>query len=113
MQWCKRGISKAAWIAGIGFYLKTMVSSETPILLMSQDEYEQSILSTIYYIKRFDYSAILSELDLLIKRGKPEYKKELELALAEMKEYQYEHTLLRLTNIKKEMDRSTISVKPD
>lgn len=93
--------------------MSTVHDNEAPILMMTQDEYEQSILSTIYYIKRFDYSAILSELKLLIKRGKPEYKNELELALAEMKEYQYEQTLQRLTNIKKEMDTSTISVKTD
>ncbi len=91
----------------------TVRYSETPILLMTQDEYEQCILNTIYYIKRFDYTAILSELELLIKRGKPKHKKELELALAEIKEYQYENTLLRLTNIKKEMDTSAISVKHD
>jgi len=89
--------------------INAMLNNEDPSLPMTREEYEQSILNTIYYIKRFDYSAILGELELLIKRGNPEYRTQLELALSEMKDYQYESTLLRLTDIKKEMDKHIIS----
>ena len=81
--------------------------------LMTREEYEQSLMNAIYYIKRFDYAAILQELELMLKRGHPEYRMELELAMADIKGFQYENTLLRLLSIKKEMERMAISVKPD
>lgn len=74
--------------------------SKEVIISMTKDEYEQSILNTIYYIKRFEYDAIIHELEQLIVRGQKEFKKELENALMELKEYNYEKALGQLVNIK-------------
>ncbi|MDF2907641.1 MAG: response regulator receiver protein [Herbinix sp.] len=86
---------------------------EIPSLPMTGEEYEHSLTNAIYYIKRFDYVAILEELELLIKRGRPEYHTELKLALAELKDFQYENTLHRIAGIKKEMDQDAISAEAD
>ncbi len=92
---------------------KELLPKEMPSHLMTREEYEQSLMNAIYYIKRFDYTAILQELELLLKRGYPEYLTQLELAIADIKGFQYENTLLRLLNIKKEMKQKAISMKPD
>jgi CheY-like chemotaxis protein len=92
---------------------KELHLEELPSLPMTREEYEQSLTNAIYYIKRFDYAAILEELEILIKRGWPEYLTELELAMAEIKDFQYESTLLRLAGIKKEMDQCVISAEKD
>jgi CheY-like chemotaxis protein len=67
---------------------------------MSEKEYEQSLLNTIYYIKRFEYDAIIKELEKLIFRGLPDFKLEFEWILLEIKEYHYEKALIRIMNIK-------------
>jgi CheY-like chemotaxis protein/HPt (histidine-containing phosphotransfer) domain-containing protein len=67
---------------------------------MSKEEYEQSLLNTIYYIKRFEYDAIMKELELLILRGFMEFKQELELALADIKDFDYEKALERIIKLK-------------
>ncbi len=77
-------------------------------LLITNEEYEQSLAKVIYYIKRFDYVAILDELEVLIKRGGPEYKVVFEEALSAIRDFQYERALLLLTNIKKEMEHHAI-----
>lgn len=93
---------------------KVLIKEHEDIYLpLTKKEYEQSINNTIYYIKRYDYSAILVELELLSKRGKPEYKIEFELALNEIKDYNYENSLMRINNIKKEMDKCPISLEMD
>jgi CheY-like chemotaxis protein/HPt (histidine-containing phosphotransfer) domain-containing protein len=100
-------------LAAYDVMMNKMLQEEKLCLSLTREEYEQSICNTIYYIKRFDYSAILEKLEILIKRGRPEYRGELELAIEEIKNYQYENTLLRLTSIKNEMDRSSISAEAD
>ncbi|MDF2942439.1 MAG: multi-sensor hybrid histidine kinase [Herbinix sp.] len=68
---------------------------------MQIEEYEQSLLNTIYYIKRFEYDAIMKELEYLILRGQPDLKQEFERALADVKEFNYEKALIRMIEIKK------------
>ncbi len=92
---------------------KELLQEESPSLPMTKEEYEQSLENAIYYIKRFDYAAILQELELLIKRGLPEYDGALKQALTDIKDFQYENTLLRLAGIKKEMQHNIISKKTD
>lgn len=76
-------------------------SQKEPPLALTGYEYEQCLDKVIYYIKRFDYSAVLEELELLIMRGQPEYRSVLERALSEIKDFQYESALRLLTDIKK------------
>jgi hypothetical protein len=66
---------------------------------MSNEEYEQSLLNTIYYIKRFEYDAIIKELELLILKGFAKYKQEFELALADIKDFEYEKALDRIKKL--------------
>lgn len=80
---------------------------------LEKEEYEQRIANAIYYIRRFDYAAILEELEQLINRGWAEHRQELERAMAETKEYQYESALYRLMNIKKEMEALSIPAEAD
>jgi CheY-like chemotaxis protein len=80
---------------------KEKIEQELVKIPMLEEEYEQSLLNTIYYIKRFEYDAIIKELELLILRGRPNLKQEFELALAEIKDFQYEKALARMWNIKK------------
>jgi CheY-like chemotaxis protein len=82
-------------------------------LSMTREENEQSMTKVIYYIKRFDYAAILDELELLIKRGHPEFRDVLEQALTDIKDFKYESALLLLKDIKKEMDQNVISKNAD
>lgn len=67
---------------------------------MEKSEYEQCILKTIYYIKRFEFDAIIQELKKLITSGEKEYRKEFEEALMEIKEYNYQKALDQLLGIK-------------
>jgi CheY-like chemotaxis protein/HPt (histidine-containing phosphotransfer) domain-containing protein len=95
-----------------------LMKEEQPNLLMTSEENEQSLDKVIYYIKRFDYAAILLELELLIKRGRPEYRKALEQALVNIKDFKYESALLvltdiKMTDIKKEMEQGAISADTD
>ncbi len=88
---------------------RELTQEEHPNLLMTREENEQSLIKVIYYIKRFEYAAILDELELLIKRGLPELRKVLEQALVNIKDFKYENALLLLTDIQKEMEQGTIS----
>ena len=88
---------------------KELLHEELPNHPLTIEEYEQSLEKVIYYIKRFDYAAILELLELLIRQGLPECKTVMEHALAHIKDFQYEEALLLLTDIKKEMDRRAIS----
>lgn len=90
---------------------KSVVSDNSDIFVsMSKEEYEQSISNTIYYIKRYDYVAILKELKNLIKQGHPGYQRELELAIEEIKDFNYESILNRMTELKNEIDRANACV---
>lgn len=73
------------------------------------EEYEQCICNTIYYIKRYDYVAILNELDKLIRQEHPLEQYELEQAVDEIKDYQYDIVLHRMLELKNRMDRSNSS----
>jgi CheY-like chemotaxis protein len=92
---------------------RELTEEELPNLSMTREENEQSLTKVIYYIKRFDYAAILDELELLIKRGHPEFKDVLEQALADIKDFKYESALFLMKDIKKEMDHCAISTDTD
>ncbi len=92
---------------------RELTQEELPELLMTREENEQSLTKVIYYIKRFDYAAILDELELLIKRGRPELRKVLEQALVNIKDFKYDNALFLLTDIKKEMEQGAISAETD
>jgi CheY-like chemotaxis protein len=92
---------------------RELTEEELPNLSMTREENEQSLTKVIYYIKRFDYAAILDELELLIKIGYPEFKDVLEQALADIKDFKYESALILLKDIKKEMNHSDISTDTD
>jgi CheY-like chemotaxis protein len=66
---------------------------------MTKEEYEQSLLNTIYYIKRYEYDSIISELKHLIHRSDQELKKEFMLILSEVKNFSYETALTKLMNL--------------
>jgi len=68
---------------------------------MSKEEYEQSLLNTIYYIKRFEYDFIIKEMEDLIHRGLSDMKREFEQALMEVKDFNYDDALIRMIKIKK------------
>ncbi len=80
---------------------------ENTFIPMTKEEYEQSISNTIYYIRRYDYVAILKELERLIEQEHPLYQYELEQAIAEIKEYKYENILIRMTELKNQMDQNS------
>jgi hypothetical protein len=84
--------------------------SKDTFIPMTTEEYEQSICNTIYYIRRFDYVAILNELEKLVRQKHPSYQNELEQAIAEIKEYQYEKILNRMIELKKQMSRNNSSI---
>jgi CheY-like chemotaxis protein/HPt (histidine-containing phosphotransfer) domain-containing protein len=92
---------------------REQTEEEPPNRLLTREENEQSLNKVIYYIKRFDYAAILDELELLIKRGHPEIKDVLEQTLADIKDFKYESALLLMKGIKKEMDHCAISSDTD
>lgn len=83
--------------------------SKDTFIPMTKEEYEQSISNTIYYIRRYDYVAILNELENLIRQEYPSHQYELEQAIAEIKDYKYESILIRMTELKKQMDRANSS----
>jgi CheY-like chemotaxis protein len=78
---------------------KEVKEQELVNIPMSNEEYEQSLLNTIYYIKRFEYDAIIKELELLIVKGFTKYKQEFELALADIKDFEYEKALERIKKL--------------
>ncbi len=85
--------------------------SKDTLIPMTNEEYEQCINNTIYYIKRYDYVAILNELERLIRQEYTAHQYELEQAIAEIKDYKYESILIRMTKLKEEMDGSKASVE--
>lgn len=68
---------------------------------MSSGEYEQSLINAIYYIRRFEYDYIIKELQHLVQNGRRENRQEIEAALQEIRQYQYDRALLRMIKIKK------------
>ncbi|MHB8129072.1 MAG: response regulator [Mobilitalea sp.] len=68
---------------------------------MSKEEYEQSLLNTIYYIKRFEYDFIIKEMEDLIHRGQSTLKQEFEQAFLEIKDFNYDDALIRMIKIQK------------
>ncbi len=76
------------------------------IIPMTKEEYEQRISNTIYYIRRFDYMAILKELEDLIRQEHPNYQYELEQAMTEIRDYQYESILSRMLDLKDKIDKA-------
>jgi CheY-like chemotaxis protein len=67
---------------------------------MSYDEYEQSLQKAIYYIRRYEYDFIVREMRCLILRGFPDDRPELEQAVKDIMNYDYENALTRLERIK-------------
>ncbi|MDD3174044.1 MAG: response regulator [Herbinix sp.] len=76
---------------------------------MSDEEYEHCILSTIYYIRRYEYDSIVKELEHLISQGHADLKQEFELTLKDIKDYQYEKALDRMMIIKNKIGNLPIS----
>ncbi len=71
-------------------------------MLMSDEEYEHCLLSTIYYIKRYEYDSIVKEIEHLISLGPLKLKDEFEEVLKDIKAYRYEKALDFITKLKKE-----------
>lgn len=69
--------------------------------IMSEEEYEQSLLNAIYYIRRYEYDFTVRELERLILRGRPELKFEFEMVLNDIKNFKYEKALICMIAIKK------------
>jgi len=68
--------------------------------VMSEQEYEQSLSHTIYYIRSFEYDSIIKELQNLIHSGYSDFKKEFMEALEEIKDFNYDSALERMLKIK-------------
>lgn len=69
---------------------------------MTEQEYEQCLKNAIYYIRRYEYDAIVRELERLILQGYPKFMQEYEMSLADIKSYHYENALARMLKIKNE-----------
>lgn len=74
------------------------------VLLMSPEEYEQSISNAIYYIKRYEYDAIVRELKKLVQQGAAADREELKNALEDIRIFDYDSALSRIINIKNKTD---------
>jgi CheY-like chemotaxis protein len=70
------------------------------LIPMTKEEYEQSLFNTIYYIRRYEYDFAAKELERLALQGKQEWKQELELAIMNIKEFNYEKALTYVMDIK-------------
>lgn len=70
-------------------------------LPMTKEEYEQCISNTIYYIKRYEFDAIVNELEALMLKGPLDLRNYFEQILEQIREYQYEKALAGLMEIKK------------
>lgn len=66
---------------------------------LSDEEYEQCLLNTIYYIKVLDYDSIINGLVRLIHRGTPRFREELKKALQDILEFEYDKALKRIVNV--------------
>jgi CheY-like chemotaxis protein len=83
---------------------------------LSEKEYEQCLLNTIYYIKISDYDSIIEELVKLIHLGNQGLKEELKKALEDVLEFEYEKALERIINVKSIAHintEATMPKKPD
>lgn len=60
---------------------------------LTDQEYEQCILSTIYYIKSYNYNSIIDSMQGLIRCGRPEHKEAFIEVLEKIKNYKYEEAL--------------------
>ena len=87
----KRAILKYA-----SMFLKDEVIRVENTTIMSEEEYEQRINNTIYYIKRFEFDAILIELDKLINMQNLDRKSELIKIKDDIKEFEYDKALTRI-----------------
>lgn len=82
-------------------YISTLEREQRHELIpMTKEEYEQSLLNTIYYIRRYEYDFAAKELERLALQGKQEWKQELELAIKNIKEFNYEKALTFVMEIK-------------
>lgn len=70
-------------------------------LPMTKEEYEQCISNTIYYIKRYEFDAIVKELEVLMYQGPSDFRHDFEQILELIRRYQYEEALARLIEVKK------------
>lgn len=66
---------------------------------LSDEEYEQCLLNTIYYIKVLDYDSIINELVKLVHLGKPLFREELKKALQDILDFEYDKALKRIINV--------------
>ncbi len=77
--------------------------------VMSKEEYEHCLLTTIYYIRRYDYYAIIKGMECLVSCGRVELIQEFEKVLIEIREYKYEQALERMLKIKNKTVDETVS----
>ncbi|MBH1939558.1 response regulator [Mobilitalea sibirica] len=76
-----------------------VVKEQMDYKVMSDKEYEQSILKAIYYIKRYEYDAIMNEIEKLIHVKDIALKKEFMRAMEEIKEFDYNSALIRISKL--------------
>lgn len=70
---------------------------------MTDQEYEQCIFNTIYYIKSYNYNSIIESVQGLIRGGRPEHKEKFIEILEDIKSFEYEKALSKmLETIKKD-----------
>lgn len=69
-------------------------------ILMTEQEYEQSLSDAIYYIKRYEYISIISETEKLILTGHQEFRSEFIKMLEDIKEFNYNQAMDRILKIK-------------
>ena len=79
---------------------------------LSEEEYEQCLLSTIYYIKISDYDSIIEKLVKLIRLGNQGFKEELKKALEDVLKFEYEKALERIINVKTIAHINTAAAAP-
>ncbi|MDF2539233.1 MAG: hypothetical protein K0S76_2254 [Herbinix sp.] len=83
-------------------YAKTNVMN-TQLCRVTELEYVQCLTNTLYYIKSYEYDAIIKELQYLIRAGQPEDKSEFMKALEEVKEFDYDSAMNRINKIKEKI----------
>jgi CheY-like chemotaxis protein len=67
---------------------------------MTDEDYEQSLLKAIYYIRRYEYDFILGEMKCLIQSGRTAHIPDIRLAIEDIKAFDYEKALVRIMDIK-------------
>jgi CheY-like chemotaxis protein len=75
---------------------------------MNEEEYEQCLIKTIYYIKRYEFDSIVKEMQHLILHGNMNLRQEYENAFKEIMDYEYEAALARMIKIKNETGNSPV-----